>query len=109
MIAMLDSHKWKLPRWPWTKDGRNNPTPSYKHDNEQYTVDQLAEKKLMEILKEMKMHEGVDDIPLGKGVPKEFEDEAVMEAEEQFMDDAQGGVGDVVEQWEGERVLLPQP
>src|SRR5436190_6976366 len=37
MIAMLDSHKWKLPRWPWAKDGRNNPTPSYKHDNEQYT------------------------------------------------------------------------
>jgi hypothetical protein len=81
MIAMLDSRKWKLPRWPWAKDGRNNPPPSYKHENEQYTVDQLAEKKLMEVLKEMKMNEGVDDIPLGNGVPKESEDEAVNEAE----------------------------
>jgi hypothetical protein len=96
MIAMLDSRKWKLPRWPWAKDGLNNPLPSYKHETERYTVDQLAEKKLMEVLQEMKMSEGVDDIPLGKGVPKESEDEAVIEAEEQFMDDAQRGAGDVV-------------
>ena len=108
MIAMLDSHKWKLPRWPWAKDGRNNPPPSYKHENEQYTVDQLAEKKLMEVLKEMKMHEGLDDIPFGKGVPKESEDEAVKEAEEQFMEDAQRGVGDVMEQMEEEGVFKAQ-
>jgi hypothetical protein len=104
MIAMLDSHKWKLPRWPWVKDGRNNPSPSYKHENELYTVDELAEKKLMEVLKEMKMHEGIDDIPSGKGVPKESEDEVVEDAEEQFMEDAQSGVGGVVE----ERALPPE-
>jgi hypothetical protein len=98
LIAMLDTHKWKLPRWPWAKDGRNNPRPSYIHENEWCTTDELAEIKLMEMLKEMKMHEGVDDIPWGKAVPKETEDEAIREAEEQFMEDAEAGVEDVVEQ-----------
>src|SRR5271170_5449101 len=59
LLAMLDMRKWKLPRWPWAKDGRNNPRPSFVHDNERYTVDELAEIKLMELLKEMKMNEGL--------------------------------------------------
>lgn len=101
MIAMLDSHKWKLPRWPWAKDGRNNPPPSYKHENELYTVDELAEKKLMEVLKEMKMHEGIEDIPRWKGVPNESEDKATKDAEEQFIEDTQSGMGDIEEMEEG--------
>ena len=101
MMAMLDGHKWKLPRWPWAKDGRNNPPPSYKHENEKYTVDQLAEKKLLEILKEMKMDEATDNLG-GNGVPKESEDEAIKEAEEQFMQDAQAGVRNVFEAISGE-------
>jgi hypothetical protein len=31
---------------------------SYQHQNDRLMVDELAEKKLMEILKEMKVHEG---------------------------------------------------
>ena len=60
-------------------------------------MDELAEKKLMEVLKEMKMHEGIDDIPWGKGVPNESEDEAVKDAEEQFVEDAQSGMRDIEE------------
>lgn len=108
LIAMLDTRNWKLPRWPWAKDGWNNPPPSYVHENEMYTVDQLAEKKLMEVLKEMKMHEGMDDIPWGKALPIESEDEAAREAEEQFMEDAEDGVGDVMEQMGGEGAFLPK-
>ena len=110
MIAMLDNHNWKLPRWPWAKDGRNKPGPSYIHENEMYTVDQLAEKKLMEMLKEMKMHEAMDDsVPWGtKALPKENEDEAVREAEEQFIEGTKSGIEDVVEEMKGEGILYPE-
>ena len=110
LIVMLDNHKWKSPRWPWAKDGRNNPPPSFTHENEIYSVDELAEKKLMEMLKEMKIHEGIDnDIPWeGKALPKESEDEAVQEAEDQFMDDMEAGVGDIVEEMEKDGVLIPE-
>jgi hypothetical protein len=107
LIAMLDNHHWKLPRWPWAKDGLNNPRPSFTHVNEKYTVDELAEEKLMEILKEMKMHEGGDDISLGIALPPESEDEAVIDVEKQFIDDSQASV-DNIEELEG-KAILPSP
>jgi hypothetical protein len=95
VIAMLDGHNWKLPRWPWAKDGRNNPPPSFTHQNEMYTVDQVAEMKLMDILKEMSMDElegnAWKDLPEG-------EDKTMKEAEEQFMGDTQEGVADILEE-----------
>lgn len=97
LIAMLDNHRWKLPRWPWAKDGRNNPRPSLVHVNERYTVDELAETKLMEILEEMKVHEGGSDVSFGIALPLESEDQAVIEAEEQFAEDAQAAVEDIEE------------
>jgi hypothetical protein len=102
LIVMLDQHKWKLPRWPWAKDGKNNPNPSFTHDNELYTVDELAEKKLMEMLKEVKAMEAGEEIIDGEELPSFDSDEDVVEkeAEEEFLEDAGVGVDDIVEEME---------
>jgi hypothetical protein len=104
IVVLLDQHKWKLPRWPWSKDGKNNPQPSFKHENERYTIDQLAEKKLMEMLKELKESEAGEEIGQGKGLPyldsADEEDEVEKQAEEEFLEDAEEGVGEVIEEME---------
>jgi hypothetical protein len=100
MIAMLDMRNWKLPRWPWAKDGQDNPPPSYRHENERYSADQLAEKMLMEMLEEMKMYDGKDEIPLAKSLPKDDKDEVIQEAKKQFIEDAGVGEGDIVGEME---------
>jgi hypothetical protein len=109
MVIMLETHQWKLPRWPWAKDGKNKPLPSFVHENERYTIDQLTEQKLIEMLKEMKMNEDNDELPLPEEIPgpldQEEDDAALREAEEQFMDDAREGVGDVVREAKGAGVL----
>ena len=97
MIAMLDNHRWNLPRWPWAKDGRNNPPPSFIHQNEMYTVNQVAEMKLMEMLKDMSMDELESGGPW-KDLPREGQDKTMEEAEEQFMGDTQEGVDDILEE-----------
>jgi hypothetical protein len=107
LFVMLDNHKWKLPRWPWAKDNLKDPQPSFRHDNQRMTVDELAEKKLMEMLKEMKTHVEKDELteeqPLSMGAESdESESEEVQRSEEQFIEDAQIGVEDVVEEMEGE-------
>ena len=97
---------WSLPRWPWAKDKQSNPPPSFKHKNEKTTVDHLVDKKLMEMLEEMKVHEGKDGVPWGQGVPEpeQEEDEVEKEDEEQFMEDAEEGVEDLIEEMEGEAI-----
>ena len=95
LIAMLDMHKWKLPRWPWAKDGLNNPPPSFIHENEMYTVDELAEKKLLEALMEMKIHEDFGD--LGWEESEEKDREGVQEAGEQFIEDTGTRAAEVAE------------
>src|SRR5579859_3235247 len=102
LIVMLDQHHWKLPRWPWAKDGKNNPEPSFKHDNERYTVDELAEKKLMDMLKEIKASEAGEEIGEGTELPSwdDEEDQVEREGEEEFLEDAEEGVGDVIEEME---------
>jgi hypothetical protein len=102
VLITLDQNKWKLPRWPWAKDGLNNPKPSEIHPNEKLTVDELAEQKLMEMLKEMKLHEGLENAPWENDESTSLGDESTNEAEEQFLEDAGAGVGDVVEEMEGE-------
>jgi hypothetical protein len=99
LIVMLDQHKWKLPRWPWAKDGKNNPNPSFTHDNELYTVDELTEKKLMEMLKEAEAMEAGEEIIDGEELPSFNSDEDVVEkeAEEEFLEDAGVGADDIVE------------
>ena len=107
MLVMLDNHKWKLPRWPWAKDGKLKPKPSYQHQNERMIVDELAEKKLMEILKEMKMHEGGQDMPWDK---KPFTSEGtevqVQEVEDQFDDDEGVVVGEIVDEMEMDGIVI---
>ena len=110
IIVLLDQHKWKLPRAPWAKDGKNNPGPSFKHDNEKYTVDELAEKKLLEMLKEIKEREGSEEIGEGKALPyldsEEEEDEVERQDEEEFLEDVEEGVGEIIEEMEmGEEFL----
>ena len=102
IIVLLDQHKWKLPRAPWAKDGKNNPRPSFKHDNEKYTVDELAEKKLLEMLKEIKEREGSEEIGEGKALPylDSEEDEVERQDEEEFLEDAEEGVGEIIEEME---------
>jgi len=106
VLAMLDMRGWSLPRWPWAKDKQSNPSPSFKHKNEKTTVDDLVDKKLMEMLEEMKVHEGKDGVPWGQGVPEpeQEEDEVEKEDEEQFMEDAEEGVEDLIEEMEGEAI-----
>src|SRR5271169_2002298 len=53
VIMMLDSHNWRLPRWPWANDGLTHPKPSFTHDNERYTVEDVAREKLVEIFRAM--------------------------------------------------------
>jgi hypothetical protein len=96
-VVMLDNHNWKLPRWPWARDGRDNPPPSFVHQNELHTVDQLAEIKLMEVLKEMSMDEIEDDGPW-EDLSGEDENKTMEEAEEQFMGDTQEGVTDILDE-----------
>jgi hypothetical protein len=103
VLAMLDSRAWSLPRWPWAKDERSNPPPSFRHANERYTVDDLVDEKLMEMLEEMKVYEGEEAVPGGGTAvpePEESENEAEKEAEEQFMEDAEEGAEDLVEEME---------
>ena len=107
LLAFLDSRNWKLPRWPWAKDGKNHPKPSVRHQNENMTVDDLAEMKIMEMLKEMKMHEGLEDIPWEEDKPTETEDESEKEAEEEFIEDAEAGIGDVMQEMEMEGPGFP--
>jgi hypothetical protein len=38
--------------------GKLHPDPSYQHRNERMTVDKLAKKKIMEMLREMKLNQG---------------------------------------------------
>lgn len=104
---MLDNHQWKFPRWPWSKDRLNRPSPSFVHENERFSVDELAEKKLMEMLEEMKTYDGTNEIPWQEALPGPIEEsgETVTEAEEQFMDDVQKGIGDVVGEMGGIGVL----
>jgi hypothetical protein len=103
MVIMLEKHHWKPPRWPWAKDGRNHPPPSFVHENERYTVDQLTERKLMELLKEMKLNEGIDGPIKAEELPPPIEEENITlkEAEEQFLGDAGEGVDDIIEEVEG--------
>jgi hypothetical protein len=105
VLITLDQNQWKLPRWPWAKDGLNNPKPSEIHPNEGLTVDELVEQKLMEMLKEMKLHEGLEDAPWEEDGTTSLGDESTNEAEEQFLEDAAAGVGDVVEEMEGEEAF----
>lgn len=101
LFTVLESRGWSLPRWPWAKDEKSNPPPSFSHANERYTVDDLVDEKLMEMLEEMKVYEGDETVP-GKAVPEpdESENEVEKEAEEQFMEDAEEGVEDLVEEME---------
>jgi hypothetical protein len=101
LVVMLDNHKWKLPRWPWAKDGLNNPSPSYVHENEKVTANELAERKLLEVLKEMKMYEGLNEALTENKREKGEEEEDVQQAEEEFMQEAQVGVEDVIQEMQG--------
>jgi hypothetical protein len=106
MFVMLDNHKWKLPRWPWAKDGKLKPKPSYQHQNERLTVDELAEKKLMEILKEMKMHEGGQEVPWDKeSIASEGTEVQTQEVEDQFDEDEGVAVEEIVDEMEMEGVV----
>jgi hypothetical protein len=106
VLAMLDSRGWSLPRWPWAKDKKSNPTPSIIHVNQKTTVDDLVDQKLMDMLEEMKVHEAEDGIPWGQAVPEteESEGEVQKEDEEQFMEDAAEGAEDLLEEVEGEAI-----
>jgi hypothetical protein len=107
MFVMLDNHKWKLPRWPWAKDGKLKPKPSYQHQNERMTVDELAEKKLMEMIKEMKEHEGREDVPWDKkSSADEGMDVQTQEAEDQFVEDNEVAVEDVIDEMEMEGAVI---
>lgn len=86
LITQLEQRNWKLPRWPWANDGRNNPKPNVRHPNQDETVDTITEKKLMEVLEEMREDE------------VEEEDEGLKEAEEQLVDDAEQGAEDIIEE-----------
>ena len=103
LLVMLDQHNWKLPRWPWAKDGKNDPKSSYVHENERISVEELTEKKLMEQLLEMKVFEGLDEIPEGCVVPDPLlGDETVsQEIEGQMAEDTKTALDDILEQVEG--------
>ena len=100
LAAYLDHRKWKLPRWPWAKDKKRDPPPTFVHENEMYSVDDLVDRKLMEILSEMNVHRGDDGVPWGTAVPelKQSETKVEKEAEEQFWGDAEIGIEDIVEE-----------
>lgn len=100
MLVMLDNHQWKLPRWPWAKDEKLHPKPSYQHRNERTTVDELTEQKVIEMLKEMKMHEGEDILWEVEPPGDDYEDNPAQGAEEQFMEEEETVVGNVVDELE---------
>jgi hypothetical protein len=107
MLVMLDNHKWKLPRWPWAKDGKLKPRPSYQHQNERLTVDELAEKKLMEMLKEMKIHEGAEDVPWDEEpLASEGVEVEAQEVENQVEEDNEIALGDVIDEVEMEGAVI---
>ena len=74
-------------------------------------MDELAEKKLLEMLKEIKEREGSEEIGEGKALPyldssEEEEDEVERQDEEEFLEDAEEGVGEIIEEMEmGEEFL----
>jgi hypothetical protein len=86
LITWLEARKWKPPRWPWAKDGLNNPKPNAYHPNVGRTVESETERLLLEALEEMEK---------GK---VELEEEGVREAEEQVMEDIEQGAEDVIEE-----------
>jgi len=57
----------------------------------------------MEMLQEMKSHEGQDGVPCGQAVPEmeELEDEVGKEDKEQFMEE---GLEDLIEEAEGDAI-----
>jgi hypothetical protein len=82
--------------------------PHWRHDSERCYVDELAEKQLMEMLEEMKVHQediGIqwEGVPVPEPEPQK-EDKVEKEAEEQFMDDAEEGGEDVLEQGKMEAI-----
>ena len=92
LLTMLEQRNWKLPRWPWANDGRNNPSPNVFHPNQAETVDSLAEKKLLEALEEM---EKARD----KNKDHELEEEEDAKgAGEEAVKDAEQGEDDINEE-----------
>jgi len=73
------------------------------HENERISVEELTEKKLMEQLLEMKVFEGLDEIPEGSVVPDPLLcDETVsQEIEGQMAEDTKTALDDILEQVEG--------
>ena len=107
LLGFLEARGFRAPRWPWAKDDKSNPSPSFKHDNEWYSVDDLVDEKLMEMLEEMKVNEGEEGVRGGGGgggkavpEPEDVGNVPQQEAEEQFMEDAEEGVEDLVEEME---------
>lgn len=86
MITWLEARKWKPPRWPWAKDGLNNPNPNVYHPNLKGTVESETERLLLEALEEMEK------------AKVEREDEGVREAEEQVMQDIEQGAEDIIDE-----------
>jgi hypothetical protein len=103
-LVVIDAHSWKLPRWPWANDGLDDPRPSMDHKNLHMTSDELAEEKLMKVLEEVLIQEGLKGV--GSEVVKgdnvntdEGNDHRNVEdtAEDQFMEDAVISVEDIAE------------
>ena len=86
LVTWLEARKWKPPRWPWAKDGLNNPKPNVYHPNVEGTVESETERLLLEALEEMEK------------AKVEPEDEGLKDAEEQVMEDIEQGAEDVVEE-----------
>jgi hypothetical protein len=56
---------------------------------------------------EMEMHEGLEDIPWEEDETTEMEDESEKEAEKEFMEDAEAGVEDIMQEMEMEGPGFP--
>jgi hypothetical protein len=108
VIMMLEGHHWRLPRWPWANDGLSHPKPSFTHDNERYTVEDLAREKLVEVFHEMYLQEDTDDVRWSTEMP-DHEPETVIEAEDQFLKDTEKGFRDVANTIGGSGVIPPSP
>jgi hypothetical protein len=68
------------------------------------TVNELAQEKIMEMLREMKIHER-EDIPWEVSPKSDDEDIAAQDAEEQFIEDEEVAVGEVVDGLEMEGTI----
>jgi hypothetical protein len=86
LITWLEARKWKPPRWPWAKDGLNNPKPNVNHPNVKGTVESETERLLLEALEEMEK------------ARVEPADEGVREAEEQVMEDIDQEAENIIEE-----------